>query len=435
MIKKLTVGILQETKYGSERRAPLIPKDVRWLVKHGISVEVETSPVRIFRDVEYKNAGAKIVQKFKSASLLVGIKEPQIRDLHSNTIYMLFSHVAKGQFQNMPLLKEFLHKKITLIDYEKITDAKGHRLVYFGRFAGICGLVNSLYYLGKKLEWERARNPFSIIRPSYQYDSLEAIQHDFERLNHHIYRRGFDKKIVPFMIGITGYGNVSKGAQEMLALLHPIEIHPHDMLEFLRKRKFLHNRIYKIIFYRQGLVRSKNGEGFYFNDYLMHPKRFESNLDAYLPYLTMLIHGSYWDSRFPQLVTEEMIQKLHRKGFRLKFINDVSCDVKGGIELTYKPTTIDNPTFTYRVKKKDFVEGHEAKGISIMARDNLPAELPKDATCHFSTLIREYVYQVASHGAKDITRHIEIPREIRQAVITQNGKFAKNYNYLKKCLW
>ncbi len=434
MSKTLTIGILKETKYGSERRTPLSPKDVRWLIKRGISVEVESSPIRIFPDIDFERVGAKIVKKFKNASLLIGIKEPQIRDLYSNAIYMLFSHTVKGQSQNMPLLKEFLHKKITLIDYEKITDISGHRLVYFGRFAGICGLVDTLYYLGEKLEWKKIKNPFSRIRPAYQYDSLEEIKQEFARLNQRIHRQGLDKRISPFIIGITGYGNVSKGVYDILSLLHPIIIHPRELSTFLKSHKQPRNRVYGVSFYREELVRSKNGESFYISDYYRHPRRFQSNLDQHLPNLNVLIHASYWNSRYPRLVTEEMIQKLYRKNFRLEFISDISCDIKGAIEITHKVTTIDNPTFTYKFKNKNFVDGHEAKGVSVMARDNLPTELPRDSSAHFSGLIREYVYQIAVHGAKDVSKHISIPREIRQAVVAQNGRLSKNYGYLKKYL-
>ncbi|MFC1593783.1 hypothetical protein ACFL38_00475, partial [Candidatus Omnitrophota bacterium] len=359
MRRQLTVGILQETKYGSERRVPLEPHDVRWLIKRGISVEVEKSPTRVFRDADYEKAGAKVVSRLRNASLLVGIKEPHIRDLYSNTIYMLFSHTSKGQVYNMPLLKEFLHKKITLIDYEKITDSNDHRLIFFGRFAGMCGFTDSLYYLGKKFEWARIKNPFSMIRPAYQYDSLKTLKHDFQRLNQRIYHRGFDKRIVPFIVGITGYGNVSKGVQEMLALLHPVNIHPGDLPDIFHNKKYSRSRVYQVIFQREQLIRRKSGENFYYHDYLKHPRKFESNLDTYLPYLSMLVHASYWDHSFPRLVTEEMIQRLYRKNFRLEFINDISCDIKGAIELTHKITTIDNPTFTYRVRSKTFVDGHE----------------------------------------------------------------------------
>ncbi len=214
MRRSLTVGLLRETK-GFEHRAPLVPSDVKWLIKRGVSVEVEQSNNRVFRDSEYKKNGAAIVDKIVEAELLVGIKEPRVHDIHSHKIYMVFSHTAKGQSHNMPLLKACLKKHITLIDYEKIVDLYGARLVYFGKFAGICGIVDSLHYLGKKLAWKGINNPLSMIRPAYEYDSFKDLKCAFEEVKQYIARKGFPDELSPFIVGITGHGNVSRGVQEM----------------------------------------------------------------------------------------------------------------------------------------------------------------------------------------------------------------------------
>ena len=434
MRKNLCVGILRETKEW-ERRAPLTPRDVNWLVKKGIKLEVESSSIRVFKDREYKNSGAKIVDRFCNASLLVGIKEPQIETLYDNKIYMIFSHTIKGQFQNLPLLKAFLKKKATLVDYEKIIDAHGRRLAYFGRFAGICGAVDSLHYLGKKLKWQGIKNPFTSIKPAYKYSSLKAIKQAMKRLDNRIQKRGFRKVISPFIIGITGHGNVSRGVQEILYLLNPLEIHPKDMLRFIRHQKGERNKIYKIVFFREEKLRLKDGKGFYFEEYLTNPERFESNLDRYLQYLNVLIHTSYWDSRYPRMITKDMIHKLSRKKpFRLKFIGDISCDVNGSIELTYKVATPNNPVFTYDPQKKIFMDGYKTPGITVLAVDNLPSELPEDASIEFGFLIRDYVYQIAAHGIMDITRHAALPAEIRRAVVIEEGRLAKDFKYLKRFL-
>ena len=156
-------------------------------------------------------------------------------------------------------------------------------------------------------------------------------------------------------------------------------------------------------------------------------------MDVYLPYLNILVHTAYWDNRYPRLVTEKMINTLSKKKpFRLEFIGDLSCDVKGSIEITHKTTTRERPVYTYDPPAKKFVEGYKSEGVTVLAVDNLPAELPKDASDHFSGLIRDYVYQIAVHGAKDITRHMAIPAEIRDAVITQGGRLTKNSSYLGK---
>jgi alpha-aminoadipic semialdehyde synthase len=324
---------------------------------------------------------------------------------------------------------------VTLIDYEKIVDPNGERLVYFGRFAGICGLIDSLYYLGRKLEWGGIKSPFGLLKPAYRYTSYKKITGEMNRLYEDLKRHGFDRRISPFIIGITGHGNVSRGVQEILEYLKPVEIHPRDLGRFIHKARKHRNKIYKIVFLREERFRSKDGHRFYFEEYLKNPEKFESNMEYYLPYLNMLIHASYWDICYPRLITKRMVNRLsRRKVFRLKFIGDISCDINGCIELTYKPTTQDNPVFTYNPETRKFTEGYREKGISVLAVDNLPSELPKDSSEDFGKQIRDYVYQIAAHGIKDVTNHSALPREIRRAVITQENRLTGEFGYLKQYL-
>jgi len=432
MRKNLCVGILQETKEG-EKRTPLVPADVNWLVRRGIKVEIQASKDRIFKDREYKKAGAKVANVLKKSTLLLGIKEPDPTILLDKKIYMVFSHTIKAQPNNMPLLKECLKRDVTLVDYEKITDTHDKRLVYFGRFAGICGLIDSLHYLGKRLEWKGIKNPFTLINPAQKYKTLHKVRDAMYRLDGSIRRNGFNKRLSPFIIGITGHGNVSRGVQEILEPLNPTEIHPKDMKKFIRHQKPMRKKIYKIVFLREEKFRAKDNKGFYFENYLERPERFESNLGFYLPYINVLLHTSYWDKRYPRMIKRDMIDRLYRKKhLRLEFIGDISCDVSGSIELTYRTGTQENPTFTYDPERGAFVDGYRSKGITILARDNLPAELPLDSSREFSKLLREYVYQIAAHGALDLTRHVAIPNEIRKAVITEKGRLSRDYRYLAK---
>ena len=435
MKKNLVVGISRETHSKSEKRAPLTPADVGWLIKKGIKVEVKSCQVRIFKDELYKKAKATVVKRFKEATLILGIKPPKVAHIYKDKTYMVFSHTIKGQSASMPLLKEFTKRRVTLIDYEKITGLGGKRLIHFGRFAGICGLIDSLYYLGKKLERKGIKNPFIDLEPAYEYGSLDEIIQVMHHIRDNIKRQGFDKRISPFNIGIIGHGRVSQGAQEILQILNPIEVQPKDMLKFVRRRKYTPHRIYKTVFRLQEPLRAKDGGRFYFKEYLESPGRFESNMDIYLPFFNMLIHANYWDSRYPRVVTKEMINKLWgKKNFCLEFIGDISCDVNGSIELTHKTTTQDNPVFTYDPQRKRFIDGYKEKGITILAVDNLPTELPKDSSEDFSKQIRDYIYQIASQGTKDISNHTTMPEEIRQAVITQSGRLTSKFNYLERYL-
>ncbi len=433
MRKPFVVGILKEIKL-QERRTPLTPTDVLWLRRRGIQIEVQSSRERAFRDKEYERAGARVVEKFNKATLLIGVKEPRPNNLYPNKIYMVFSHTIKGSKKNMPLLLACLQKGITLVDYEKIEDAEGKRLVYFGKFAGICGAIDTLSLLGKRLAFQGIDNPFLFVNEARLYKSLHKAKSAVAKVARKIRRKGLQRRIVPFIIGITGHGNVSRGVQEIIDILKPVEIHPKDMMRFVKDNRNLTNKVCKIVFDREEKLQSKNRSGFYFEEYLKHPKRFESNMGMYLPHVNVLFNTSYWDRRFPRLVTKEMIYKMSKKPSRLVFIADLACDVNGGIELTYKTTSVDNPTYTYDPVTKKYTDGFEGRGISILSRDNLPSELPKESSQDFSKLIREYVYQIALHGALDLTNHIALPREVRNAVIIQDHKLTKAYKYLRKSL-
>lgn len=434
--KELTVGILAETKNKWERRAPLSPTDIAWLVRRGIRIEVEASASRIYKDSEYRRHGAKIVQKFKNARLLVGIKEPPIEALYPQSVYMIFSHTTKGQSNNRKLLKAFLVKKITLIDYEHITGPDKQRLVFFGRFAGVCGMIDTLHVYGQIMKAKGIPTPFSNLKKTLHYASFNKAREAIKTIRGKIKERGFDKRISPFIVGITGHGNVSQGAQEILSLLGGEKIHPRNIHQFIQTHKPAGKKIYALVFQREEKLRSKKGGGFYFEEYLKNPRSFESNLDCYLKDLNILINASYWDPRYPRLLPEKMVQNLYKKSpeFRLTTIGDLSCDIGGTIEITKMVTTPEKPAYTYLPKTGKILQGINPAGIAIMATDNLPCELPKEATQEFSSQIRDYVYQIAAHGALDVKNHHALPREIREAAIAQGGKLTTSYKYLGKYL-
>ncbi len=433
MRKSLVVGILPESKNEWERRAPLSPKDVAWLVKKNISVEVASSPLRIYKDAQYARSGAKIVTEFKKANLLVGIKEPPIDTLIPDSVYMVFSHTTKGQTYNRNLLTAFLKKKITLIDYEHITGSLGQRLVYFGRYAGICGMIDTLHVFGRKAKLLDNPNPFSDLKSAVHYGTFGSAKRALEQVVNEIQKKGFEKKITPFVIGILGHGNVSRGAQEVLECMGAIEIHPRDIDILSRSRTSHKKTIYKLVFHREEKFRSKKGKGFYFEEYLKHPDRFESNLDKSLPFLNILVNASYWDKRYPKLLSEAMLRRLYSTNpdFRLSVIGDLSCDIKGTIEITKKATTSSEPAFVYDPVAKEISNDLSHNGIAVMAVDNLPCEFPKESSMEFAEQVREYVYQVAAHGITDITNHHALTNAIRNAVVTQNGRLTHQFKYLK----
>ena len=433
MRNNLVVGILPESKSIWERRTPLTPKDVSWLLKRKIPVEVASSPLRIYKDTQYKRSGAKIVQEFQKANLLIGIKEPPIDSLIPDSVYMVFSHSTKGQEYNRNLLTAFLKKKITLIDYEHITGSLGERLVYFGRYAGICGMIDTLHVFGRKLKLQGIPNPFSVLKSAVQYGNYASAKKALARVAEEIQKKGFDKDITPFVIGILGHGNVSRGAQEVLESMGAVDIHPRD-IDILAQNSTSHkNTIYKLVFLREEKLRSKKGRNFYFEEYLKHPDGFESNLERHLPLLNIIVNASYWDNRYPRLLSETMLRKLYRTkpGFRLSVIGDLSCDIKGTIEITKRVTSSSEPAFVYDPVSRKISNDLSSSGIAVMAIDNLPCEFPKESSMEFADQVRDFVYQIAAHGITDVTNHYALPDVIRNAVVTQNGRLTQRFKYLK----
>jgi len=434
MRKNLVVGILAETKNEWERRTPLTPKDVAWLVQRQIHVEVISSSLRIHRDAEFRRAGGRIVKTFRKANLLLGIKEPPIPSLVPKSVYMVFSHTTKGQIHNRSLLRSIMNKRITLIDYEHIIEPSGERLVYFGRFAGIAGMIDTLSVFGQKIALLGYANPFSSLKGAIHYQNFEKAKTALRKIARSIHTTGFHRELTPLIIGITGHGNVSRGAQEILDILDAETIHPRDLRQLITKPRQDHRTLFKLVFQREEKLRSRDKKGFYFEEYLKNPRAFESNMDRYLPHLSILINASYWDERYPRLVTEKMLRRLNNRSLSLSVIGDLSCDISGTIQITKQITTPAQPAIVYNPATGKFKNDLSSKGIAVMAIDNLPAEFPRESSNEFSGQIRDYVYQIAAHGIIDITNHHAIPREIRGAVIAQDGRLTQTFKYLSKLI-
>ncbi|MFQ5786894.1 MAG: hypothetical protein ACE5H1_02855, partial [Thermodesulfobacteriota bacterium] len=277
-------------------------------------------------------------------------------------------------------------------------------------------------------------NPFSDLKSAVQYGSYVSARKALDQVVDKIRRKGFDKKIAPFVIGILGHGNVSQGAQEVLEYMGAVEIHPRD-IDILDRNRTSHKKtIYKLVFQREEKLRSKKGNNFYFEEYLKHPDGFESNLERHLPLLNIIVNASYWDKRYPRLLSETMLRKLYRTkpGFRLSVIGDLSCDIKGTIEITKRVTSSSEPAFVYDPVSRKISNNLSDIGIAVMAVDNLPCEFPKESSIEFAGQVRDFVYQIAVHGITDVTNHHALPDVIRNAVVTQNGRLTRRFKYLRK---
>ena len=299
------IGIRHEDKYLMERRAPLTPKHVERLIKNKkLDFVVQTSEKRVFADEEYIKAGAKIAKDLKKCSVIFGVKEMPQSFFEKDKTYIFFSHVIKGQPNNMPMLRKMMELKCNLIDYERVIDEQGKRLIFFGRYAGLSGMINSLWSLGLRLKEAGYNTPFSRIKQAHHYSSLAEVKEVISSVGQEIAEKGMPEELCPFTVAFTGYGNVSQGAQEILGLLPVKEISPKKLFALKRRSKIPFNLIYKIIFKEEHLVEpiDKDGE-FDLHEYYSSPEKFRSTFEKYIPHIDVLINCIYWDSRYPRLVT------------------------------------------------------------------------------------------------------------------------------------
>ncbi|MBE9480723.1 MAG: hypothetical protein IMY69_03385 [Bacteroidetes bacterium] len=431
------IGIRHEDKYVMERRVPLTPKHIKNLIKNqNLEVLVESSPKRIFKDEEFEKAGAIITNDLKKAPVIFGVKEIPESYFEKGKTYIFFSHVIKGQEYNMPMLKKMMEKKNNLIDYEKIMDEQGRRLIFFGKYAGLAGMINSLWSLGLRLKHFGLETPFIKIKQSHLYNSLEEAKNDISKVGFEIAEKGLPKELTPLTIGFTGYGNVSMGAQEITNLLPVKEISPSELLDLKNRPDRPNNVIYKIIFKEEDLSEPlDNNMEFDLQDYYTHPEKYKDQFEKYIKHLTILMNCMYWDERYPRIITKDYLEKLYKEGNpKLTVIGDITCDPDGSIECTHKGTEIEDPVFVYNPYTRKPVMGHEGEGIMIMSVDILPSELPRESSIYFGDTFLKYVKAIATSDYNVPFELLNLPNPIKKAVILHQGKLTPDYEYIAEYL-
>ncbi len=428
-----TIGIRFEDKYVLEKRVPLVPSDVGKLVAKGLKVEVQSSEKRIFKDSEYASAGAEIVKDMHNSDVVLGVKEVTMNSFEEHKTYIFFSHIIKGQSYNMPMLGKMINKKINLIDYEKVTDDKGRRLIFFGNYAGLAGMIDTLWALGLRLEHSGIVTPFRKLKQSRMYDSLEEAKSVLRDISSEISDKGLPEELCPFTVGFAGYGNVSKGAQEIFDILPFTEIGPSE-LHKLDKAASSRNKLYKIIFKEEHLAEKNDGSEFELQEYYIHPERFKGVFEKYLPHLSVLMNCVYWTDKYPRLVTKNYLEKNYNKNSKLIAIGDITCDVNGSVECTELGTPIDDPVYIYNPVTGTHTMGHEGEGLLIMSVDILPSELPRESSEFFSKELYPFIGSIAECDFSKPFEDIVLAEEIKRALILLNGEFTPNYEYLRKYL-
>ncbi len=432
------IGVRREDKNRWERRAALSPADVRRLVDEaGIEVWVQPSEIRVFSDEEYAAAGAKISENLDECPVVLGVKEMPADFFNEGRTYAFFSHTHKGQSQNMPMLRAMIDGRCQLLDYELIADDGGRRLVFFGRFAGLAGMIDALWALGKRLRWEGHATPLSAVMMAHEYPDLAAAKAHVKEVGGQIAASGLPSAVQPLAVGVAGYGHVSQGAQEILDLLPVREVSPEDLLTLPRSVRASPRQILKVVFREEHTVRHRDGSaGFDLAEFYKAPERYVAHFDRYVPHLTLLVNAIYWDYRYPRLVTKRALHELYAGGAdpRLRVIADISCDVEGSVECTLRTTDPDNPVFVYLPESDTAVDGWEGRGPVVLAVDNLPCELAREATIYFGEVLRAYAAPLASTDYSVSFSQCALPPELKRAVILYHGELTPAYDYMRQFL-
>jgi alanine dehydrogenase len=405
--KKITLSILREARI-DENRAPFSPTQISNLLDKfpNLRILVQPSKRRCFKDENYLKAGAQITDDLSSADIIFGVKEVEISTLIKNKTYLFFSHTNKvhqyiGKVINdkaiiykKELLKEVIKKNITLIDYENLRDVsgEGYRYLGFGRFAGIIGTYNTLnLYLKLYAEQPLPR-------------AFEA--NNYEKVKKLISKQNFNK----IKILITGSGRASKGSIEMLKHANIRQVTLNDYLE-----KKYDEAIFCNISVKKHVAR-KDGKTFSDQDYNLNPHEYNSKVKNYLFDTDMFITCHYWDPKFPKLFYPKQINEFKN----LKIIGDITCDINGSVPTTIRSTSISKPYYSINTDSMKEMELSN-KGIAVMAVDNLPSELPKDASEEFGNSVMSEILPYLIN--KDDGR-------IKRATTASHGKFCSKFTYL-----
>jgi len=428
-----TIGIVRETKNKWERRVPLNPMAVQDLINKGFGVTIQPSETRVYKDAEYVTAGAQLSSDLSSCDFIIGVKEIPMDDLLPGKPHLFFSHTIKGQDYNMPLLQKILDDKITLIDYEKIEDEKNRRLVFFGKFAGYAGMVDTLHGLGQRLKQQfNIETPFLKVKHSYQYESVTDAIDQINIIGNEIEKNGLPAEITPLNIFLLGYGHVAQGCQKILAALPIVELSPDQLEE--NSQNYEDNKIYLSVFKEEHLVERKDGAKFDLLDYFQNNEKYKSRLEQYLQYCSIYMNAIYWTPQCPVFLPNSYLKEIQSKNPKLIIIGDITCDIGGSVQATVKETSPDNPVFVYNTKTRKETDGYQGEGFAVMAVDNLPCEFPKEASDNFSKALMPFIKSMLLNDYSKSIIDSSLPNEIRSACIAHKGKLENDFKYLEEYL-
>ncbi|MBO6828624.1 MAG: alanine dehydrogenase [Muricauda sp.] len=391
-------GIIRERKNPPDRRVVLSPAECQNVLSKypAAEINVESSPIRVFSDSEYTEKGIQVVTDMDSCDVLLGVKEVPIDALIPNKKYFFFSHTIKKQPYNRDLLRAILEKNIELYDHEVITNPKGARLVAFGRYAGIVGAYNGFRAYGLKYDRYQLPKAESLLDQQALIAELKKIQ------------------LPNIKILLTGRGRVGNGAKEMLDAMGLREVSSNEYLT-TNFQEPVYCQI-DVSYY----VKRKDGIKGNKADFFQNPEEYQSDFFRYAKVTDFYIAGHFYGDGAPYLYTREDAK---HPDFKIKVVADISCDIDGPVASTIRPSTIAEPIYGYDPETESETDFKADNAIAVMAVDNLPCELPRDASVGFGEAFSKHVIPSFFNSDKDGILH--------RARMTQNGKLTPRYAYLQ----
>ena len=399
-MSNIKLGIIREGKLPPDKRVPLIPQQCKDLLNKysGLEIYVQPCEFRCYSDKEYEDFGIKLQEDLSNCDILMGVKEVPVEDLNAGKKYLFFSHTIKEQPYNKRLLQTILENNIQMIDYECLTGLNGFRVLGFGKYAGIVGAYNGMIAYGKK-------NELFDLKPAHMCRDRKEMEEQLRTID-----------LSGIKIVLTGEGRVAGGAKETLDVLKVRKVSP---------KEYLNDQFEEPVFcqlgvteYNESLV-AGDGKPPDESDFFAHPENYKS---AFLPYVKvsdLLLSCHFWDPKAPVLFTKNDMRNPH---FRIGVIADISCDINGSVPSTLKASSIDEPFYGYNPITEQVDAPFGNRTVTVMAVDNLPNELPRDASEDFGEgLMTHVIPHLFGEDSDGI---------IERGTITRDGELTENFKYL-----
>ena len=392
-------AIIKERKNPPDRRVVFSPETLAEAREKFPEAEfvVESSDIRVFSDEAYAKLGFTVTDDVSDADVMIGVKEVPVENLIPNKKYFYFSHTIKKQPYNRKLLKAMLERNIEMYDHETIVKQSGARLIGFGRYAGLVGAYNGFRALGLR------DGLFNLPKVETLAD-LEEVKAELDKIT-----------IPNIKILLTGTGKVAYGAKEIL---------DHLGIKQVSDALYLTSEFTEPVYVMADVMeyaKRKDGKVGDKHKFYKDPTGYESNFMPYAKQTDYFIAGHFYGNNAPYLFTREDAK---HPDFRINLVADVSCDIDGPVASTIRPSTIADPFYGYNPKTEQEAAFDDKEAITVMAVDNLPCELPKDASEGFGeTFVEHVIPAFFNNDERGILK--------RAKITTVDGKLTERFKYLQ----